>query len=378
MKKHFALGLAMLLAASALAGCSGSSGASAGGEAKTEEAGKNAASEYKFTVSNFYAAVNNHGLLGEAWCNEITERTDGKVTFEYYPGASLVADNGSYDAIKNGIVDIAMFSTASTPGVFPAMSLLELPQGYENGWVGTKVANDFVKEFELAEFSDVEPLYIHTVSPLVILSNKEVKTVNDFNGMIIRSGSELATKTTTALKGQAYSCQITELYEALTKGMCDAAISGTDTLTGFNLAEVVKYVYPDASYGKVAAVATCMNKKKWEALPDDIKQVFEEVSAEYADQQGRCWMYEDAVGLSKFETENGGQVITFDEDMHSQLTEMLEPVNEEFIAGLNLDAAKVEEYKAFLTEKIAYYNDNIPAEDEILAWGEETLTALQQ
>lgn len=377
-KKMLAMCLALVMTLGALVGCGGGSAPAASAGKPAASAPASADAQYKFTVSNFYAAVNNHGLLAKAWCDEITARTDGRVTFDYYPGASLVADGSSYDAVKNGIVDIAMFSTASTPGVFPAMAMLEVPQGYQNGWVGTMVANEFLDEFSPAEFNGIKPLYIHTVSPLVILGNKEVKNVADFEGMIIRSGSELATNTANALKGQAYSCQITELYEALTKGMCDAAISGVDTLTGFNLGEAVKYVYRDGSYGKVGVVATCMNQSKWDSLPADIQQIFEEVSDEFAELQGRCWIYEDEVALTKFEGEQGGTVVTFDEATQAELKAMLQPVNDEFVAKNNLDAADIEAYKAFLDERIAHYNANQPDTAEIKSWGESYLANLSE
>lgn len=373
MKRTLSLILAMVLMVSMLAGC----GSKTETPSTPDDTSKAEETTYNFSVANIYAAINNHGILGQAWCDEITARTDGRVTFDFYPGASLVADGASYDAIKTGIADIAMFSTASTPGVFPAMSLLEVPQGYGSGWVGTKVANEFLAEFDLAEFNGIHPLYVHTTSPLVILGNKEVKTAADFKGMIIRSGSDLATKTATALKGQAYSCQITELYEALSKNMCDAAISGIDTLAGFNLAEVVKYVYPDPSYGKIGVILTAMNENKWNSLPADIQAVFEEVSAEFADNQGMCWRYEDAVSLDTFQKDHNGSVVYFDEATQAELKAMLDPVTAEFAANTGIAQSDIEAYQAFLTERIEKYNAEQPSFEEAIAWGDSFLAVLK-
>lgn len=379
MKKRIlsVLCAAMVLVLSACGGGTGNTGSSTAASGSTPAAPSSfgGGGEYNFSMACTYAAVNNHGLLAQAWCDEITARTDGRVTFDFYAGASLVADNASYDAVKNGIADIAMFSTASTPGVFPAMSLMEVPQGYASGWVGTKVANDFIADHDLAELADVHPLYIHTTSPLVILGNKPINSVNDIKGMIIRTGSDLATKTVTALGGQSYSCQITELYEALTKNMCDAAISGSDTLAGFNLAEAVKYVFPDPSYGKIGVILTAMNKSKWDALPDDIKTVFTEVSAEFADKQGMCWSYEDAVALSDFEENYDGEVVTFDDATKSALKELLEPVNEEFSANTGLSAEDIASYTEYFAGKIESYNAAMPSRDEAVTWGETELAA---
>lgn len=371
MKRTLSLILAVLMTACLLAGCGSKS------ESSGTQTPASSDKTYTFSMACTYAAVNNHGILAQEWCNEITKRTDGKAKFDFYPGASLVADNASYDAVKNGIADIAMFSTASTPGVFPALSLMEVPQGYASGWVGTKVANDFIKDYQLPELSDVHALYIHTTSPLVILGNKPVSSVSDFKGMIIRSGSDLATKTATALGGQAYSCSITELYEALTKNMCDAAISGSDTLAGFNLCEAVKYVFPDPSYGKIGVLLTAMNQKKWNELPADIQAVFTEVSAEFAEKQGMCWSYEDATALDDFVTNHDGEVVYFDAATQSALKDLLEPVNAEFSANTGLSQSDIETYSAYFADKIASYNASRPSQEEAIAWGNTELAALK-
>lgn len=366
MKKLIALCLALVMALGLMAGC---------GSKDTGDSGNNADATYKFTVANFYAAVNNHGLLTQAWCDEITERTGGRVTFEYYPGASLVSAANSFDSVKNGIVDIAMTATANTPGVFPVMSYLEMPLGYKDGWVGTHVCNDFINNFDLPEFNGIKVLYTHTVSPLVIHSNWKIESADDFKGMIIRTGSEFATAQAQALGGQAYSCQITELYEALTKKMCDGAISGKDALDGFNLNEVVNYVLDDPAWGKLGVVAMFMNESKWNSLPEDVQQIFNEVNEEFAEYQARTWEYEDIVAYQNFKA-NGGEVIKFSDDVHQALVAKLEPANQEYIASLGISDADLETYTNYINERIEYWNDKTPTEEEITTWANDYLLKL--
>lgn len=368
MKKLIALCLAMAMAFSLMTGC---------GQKQTGESGGNTGegTTYNFTVANFYAAVNNHGLLTQAWCDAITERTGGRVTFDYYPGASLVSAANSYDSVKNGIVDIAMTATANTPGVFPAMSYLEMPLGYKDGWVGTHVSNDFINHFDLPEFSGIKVLYTHTVSPLIIHSNWKIEKASDFQGMIIRTGSEFATAQAKALGGQAYSCQITELYEALTKKMCDGAISGKDALDGFNLNEVVKYALDDPAWGKLGVVAMFMNEGKWNSLPEDIQQVFTEVNEEFAEYQAKTWKYEDMVAYQNFEAK-GGEVINFPEGVHKDLVAKLEPANQEYIASLGLSDSDIAAYTDYIAERIEYWNSQAPSDDEITTWANDYLLKL--
>lgn len=364
MKRHIKWCCIITCLAILLTACGGSQTKTDVGQATMDNDEKS----YTFSVANFYATVNNHSLLTQAWCDEITEKTNGRVIFEYYPGASFVSAANSYDGVLNGIVDIAMTATANTPGVFPIMSLVELPQGYTNGWVGTQVCNDFIKHFGLKELSSVKVLYAHAVSPLIIMGNKEIHNANDFVGMTIRTGSELATATVNALGAQNYSCQITELYEALTKNIVEGAISGKDILEGFNIGEVVDYAIDDPSYGKIGVIAMFMNSQKWESLPDDIKKIFEEVNGKYAELQGKCWHFEDLTAYKNFE-EKGGKVIKFSEDVSTELSKKLETVNAKFIKDLGIPENEVVEYQKYIEERIDYWSSQIPSDEEILKWG---------
>lgn len=367
----FALFLVSVMFLGILTGC-GSEPAEKNSSGNSENAGT-----YKLTVASFYATMNNHGLLGEAWCNEITKRTDGRVEFDYYPGASLVNDADSLNAIKNGIADIAMYSISSVPGLYPAMSYMELPRDWASGWVGTMVANEFIKEFELPEYAGVKPLYVHTVSPAILVGTKQINAYTDFSGTIIRTGSSLGSEIATAIGAQNYSCQITEVYEALTKGMCDFSHTGYDALYGFNLNEIAKYVHIDGSYGKLSCVNYCMNEQKWNSLPDDIKQVFEEVSAEFAELQGRAWLFEEYDAMRKFQDDDGGTVMRLDKAGQKAMADLVAPVIEKYIKDTGLSDGDISTYSKFLDERIAYYNSVIPSEDEILAWGNDYLASLK-
>jgi len=78
-----------------------------------------------------------HFLTQKVWlpyCAEIEKRAQGKIKFQYYPSGSLVKANQSYDAVKNGIVDlmlpVALFTVESR---FPVSRILTLPFLTEKG-----------------------------------------------------------------------------------------------------------------------------------------------------------------------------------------------------------------------------------------------------
>ncbi len=155
----------------------------------------------------------------------------------------------------------------------------------------------------------------------------------------------------------------------------DAAISGKDILDGFSINEVCDYVIDDPSYGKIGVVATFMNKQKWESLPEDIQKIFTEVSAGFAEAQGKCWKYEDLTAYDNFESK-GGTVIKLDPEVSAELSEKLAPVNMEYIKSLQLPEKDVEEYQKFIADRIQYWSGQVPSDGEVMEWGTTYLKEL--
>ena len=97
----------------------------------------------ELTYNNFFPPTHYHSILAEEFCKEIEKRTDGRVEITYYAAGGLAPAAETYDAVVEGICDIGMSCLAYTMGRFPASELVDIPHGYPNGWVASKVANDF-------------------------------------------------------------------------------------------------------------------------------------------------------------------------------------------------------------------------------------------
>ena len=74
---------------------------------------------FNYTFNTFFPATNNIAIVGEMWQAEITERTNGAVTFEYLPGASLTAAKDVYDGVVTGISDLGLLLRGLHAGRLP-------------------------------------------------------------------------------------------------------------------------------------------------------------------------------------------------------------------------------------------------------------------
>ena len=69
-------------------------------------------------------------------------------------------------------------------------------------------------------------------------------------------------------------------------------------MKGWKQGEVVKSTTDCKNIGYTTAMFVVMNKAKWDSLPEDVKKVFTDVSAEYVAIQGKVWDDADAEGLT--------------------------------------------------------------------------------
>ena len=103
--------------------------------------------QVKLNYSIFFPAPHNNSILAKAWSDEIEKRTNGKVQVTMFYGGTLTPADKCYDGVVKGISDIGMSVFAYTRGRFPMIEVLDLPMGYPNGRVATRVANEFYKKF---------------------------------------------------------------------------------------------------------------------------------------------------------------------------------------------------------------------------------------
>ena len=321
----------------------------------------------KLAYANFFPPTHGHAILGNLWCKEIEKRTDGRVKFTYYPGGTLAPAAKTYDAVVTGIADVGMSCLAYTPGRFPASEAIDLPLGYPNGWVATKVANDFYKTYTPAEFADVHVLYFHAHGPgTIFMVSDKVTSLEDLKGKVIRC-TGLAAKVVKALGAEPYAASQGQAYELMAKHVVDGSFAPPEVLKGWKQAEVVKYLIKAPAIGYTTDMFVVMNKKVWESLPEDIQKIITEVSNEWIDKHGRVWNGYDRMGEDFFLSLGGGrEVVQIPPDENARWEEAVKPVIDAYIKekgprGVGLPAKSMVDY---IKSRIAYWTGKEPSEKE--------------
>lgn len=278
MKMSVLKAAAAVLAAAAMSSCS-KSGAPA---------------TIKLNYSIFFPPTHVQTIAAREWADEIARRSGGRVDIRIFPGGVLTKADQCYAGVVDGISDLGMSCFAYTRGRFPLLEGLDLPVGYPDGLSATRIANDMVRRYApLREVSDTHLLYVHAHGPGVLASRTPIRSLADLRGCTVRA-TGLSAKIVESLGANAIGMAQSDTYEALQKGVVNATFCPVETLKGWKQGEVIQYVTDTPAIGYTTTMFVTMNLERWNALPDDIKKIFEEVSDEWLDRHGQAWNEADA------------------------------------------------------------------------------------
>lgn len=262
----------------------------------------------KLTYSHFWPIGHPiNDLIGE-WARQVEKRTNGRVTVTIFPGGTLTLADKCYDGVVKGISSVGASGLAYTRGRFPLMEVIDLPLGYKNAFIATRLTNVFYKKFQPKELNDVKVMYFQAIGPAVFAMKKPLRILEDLKGLRIRT-TGLGTKIVLALGATPVAMPMPETYDALAKGLVDgAAGQPIAALWGFKWGELVKYVTENPVSSSSFAFFVVMNKNVWNNLPADVQKTIEEINEEWIDKSGKLWDEYDEMGR-KFALKLGNEII---------------------------------------------------------------------
>lgn len=282
------------------------------------------AAPIKLTYSIFFPATHGQAKTAMDWAKEIEKRTNGRVQISIFPGGTLTKAPQCYDGVVKGISDIGFSLFGYTRGRFPAMAAVDLPMGYSDGKIASKVAHKFAQAVNPKELQDVKVLYLHAHGPGLLHTKKPVRKLEDLKGMKIRCTGGTA-PVVKALGGVPVAMPQGGTYDALQKGVVEGTFGPIEVLKGWKQGEVIKYTTECYSIGYTTTFFVVMNLDKWKALPQDVQQIFEEVSEIYSGLHGQVWDLVDQEGRN-FTLKLGNEVIPLSESESARWREAVEPV----------------------------------------------------
>jgi TRAP-type C4-dicarboxylate transport system substrate-binding protein len=242
------------------------------------------AAEINLTYANFPPKITFPSVQMERWADEVEKRTDGKVSVQTFPGGTLLGGKAMYQGVIDGQADIGCMSMAYYPGVFPVVSVLEVPMGFTKATTASLTLLDIYEKYKPAAFDKVKVLTMFTCAPTNLMCKVPVRSLDDMQGLEVR-GAGGASIVLERLGATPVSMPMPETPEALQKGIVKGLLSSLEVLMDFNFAELCRH--QTILNAQVYPFAVIMNMDSWNKLPDDVKQVFEDLKREQSLWTGR-------------------------------------------------------------------------------------------
>lgn len=310
----------------------------------------------ELSYSIFFPPTHIQCQTAEAWAEEVGRRTNGQVRITVYPGGTLTGAPQCYEGVVSGVSDIGMSCFAYTRGRFPLLEGLDLPLGYPNGLVATKVATEMTHKYQPAEVNDVRVLYVHAHGPGILASRSPVRKLEDLADLKVRA-TGLSSKIVQNLGGTPIAMSQGETYEALQRGVADATFCPIETLKGWKQAEVINHVTETSVIGYTTAMFVVMNRSAWDRLSPEAQRVFAEVSDEWVVKHGQAWDQADQEGAAYVE-ELEREIITLDAAEQQRWQTAVQPVLDEYVSATAEKGLPGQEFLDDLRMLIAEYSES--------------------
>jgi TRAP-type C4-dicarboxylate transport system substrate-binding protein len=279
------------------------------------------------------------------WTQEVEKATGGRVKFQSLPKAPA-APPGTFDAVRDGLVDLSYVTASYTPArhILPLMP--ELPGAGDTALVNS-IAYSRIhwKRFhKVGEYKGVKLLGVFTHGPGQMFTKVPVSGIKDIQGLKIRTGGGIAEAVAKALGASAFVKPAPESYELLSSGVADGVFFPLESIVSFKLETVLEQatLFPGGMYS--SAFGFFMNEDKWNKLPKQDQDAIEKVSGEHiARLAGASWDEADRKGMDALK-KSGVKIVNADPAFVAEVKKRSAPIVEDWITkakAKGVDAAKI-------------------------------------
>jgi len=241
------------------------------------------------------------------WCDLVEKNSTGKVKCNILP-RHVSTGPGTYDAVRNGLVDVSFTVHGYTPGRFTLTKMAEFPflgDASEPISVAFNRVGMKYPQFN-TEHPGVKVLAYFTHGPGIVFNTKRpVTKMGDLLGLKWRIGGGIINDLTKSIGMNVTLKPAPESYELLSGGVMDGTLFPAESIEGFKLDKIVKHatIFPGGLYN--TSFVFMMNPAKYDKLSADEKKAVDAASGEVlARLIGRQWDKADRLSHALMQANN--------------------------------------------------------------------------
>ncbi|MFD1507102.1 hypothetical protein ACFSBG_15700 [Georgenia yuyongxinii] len=262
-----------------LAACTNAGGAPGGSDADSGDL-----EAIKLRVPTLYGPDHFQTKAMAAYADAVKEASDGSITMEFFYGDSLVKPADTINALRDGVVDIALSVPVYSPSDFPIdqwttrLAFLQTTDPVVSSLQATSAILDWSinDPDQMAEYDKlgIVPLiprfYGHESYHL--LCKTPVTDLASAQGQRARVGGQVWQDEIESFGMVGVSLAGAEIYEGFQRGVIDCYAGSAPDMVGSSLDEVGKH-YTTVGMSGVSSLGLMMSQTTWDRLPLEAKQI---------------------------------------------------------------------------------------------------------
>src|SRR5947209_13637680 len=251
------------------------------------------------TYSSWVPPTHHLTVWQANWAAEVEKATGGRVKFQSLPKAPA-APPGTFDAVRDGLVDLSFVTASYTPArhVLPLMA--ELPGAGATAEINSVAFSRIHWKYfqKIGEYKGVKLIGVFTHGPGQMFNTKRpIDSLADLKGMKIRTGGGIAEKFGNLLGASAFVKPAPESYELLSSGIADGVFFPLESIVSFKLDSLVKYATLFRGGFYSSSFGFFINEDKWNKLAKADQDLISKFGGEYlARRAGKSWDNVDRLG----------------------------------------------------------------------------------
>lgn len=215
--------------------------------------------------------------------DKVAAASKGELEIKFIGGPEAIPITDAPASVQSGVVDMASVLLTFAESMVPGIEAIELAE-YKSKDLRTNGAIDYVREL----FAKSGIYYLGVATPTypqqltALFFKKEIKTIEDIRGLKIAAAGGSHKAFFEALGATCIPISFADMFTAMERGVVDGFTNsvpgvidlGLHSVTGYFLDEMV------ASPG----TAYLMNLKKYNSLPQNLKDALNQAAAESDDE----------------------------------------------------------------------------------------------
>lgn len=286
----------------------------------------------------------------EPFARAVEQDSAGEVKIEPYWGGSLGRDPfKQYALVTEGITDVGFVQPEYASGQFSDDSIFEMPYLLRGAEEGSVAMWRFHKMGLSRGYGDIQVLGMYMTSLLAIHSRKPITSVADLKGLKIRSSGKISSEYLKAVGAVPVGMAATEVTEAVSRGVLDAALTNWVGLVTFRTHNVVTDHFI-APLGSITFIIP-MNKRTWDKLGAKAKAAFEKHGGEaMARNAGKAYDNGDREQLETLKADPKRRFVTETAAEESRSRAAIKAIYDQWIAGTTDGQKKFDAVQAILAD----------------------------